>query len=110
MLEYEKRKRADLENALDFYIERCQILGEQIEKAIEFKLKQLKTLFSNYKQNRHFSDKNISKFSLSDNTRERRAAANDDVSRSRPIVETPVSVEPGKEHLLKNTNMNKTIK
>ena len=91
------KKRADLENALDFYIERCQTLAEQIEEAIEFKLKQLKTSFSNYKQNRHFSDKNISKCSLSDLERERRAAANDDVSRSQPIVENPV--EPGKEHI-----------
>jgi hypothetical protein len=100
VLESERRKRADLENALVSYIEICQTLGKQIEEAIEIKLNQLKTSFTNYKQNKLFSDKNISKFSLSDNTldleRERRAAANDDVSRSRPMVETPVSEEPGK--------------
>jgi hypothetical protein len=48
------------------------------------KLKQLKTSFANYKQNKHFSDSNISKFSTSDSTlalgRVRHAAENDDVS------------------------------
>jgi hypothetical protein len=101
VLESERRKRADLENALAFYIERCYTLGEQIEKAIEFKLKQLKTSFANYILNKHFSDSYISKFSTSDNTfafgRVRHAAENDNVSRSQPIVENPV--EPGKEHI-----------
>ena len=32
LLEYEMRKRADLENALAFYIKRCYALEEQIEK------------------------------------------------------------------------------
>jgi hypothetical protein len=61
LLEYEMRKKADLENALDFYIERCQTLAEQIEEAIEIKLNQL-----------------------------RHAAEYDDVSRSQPIAENHV--------------------
>jgi hypothetical protein len=106
MLESERRNRADLENALNFYIERCQTLAEQIEEAIEIKLNQLKTSFANYKQNKHFSNSNISKFSLSDSTlalgRVRHAAENDDVSRSQPIVEKSVSEEPGKEQITEN--------
>jgi hypothetical protein len=84
-------------------MERC-ILEEQIEKAIESNLKQLKTSFINYKQNKkHISDRNISKYSLSDRPldlgRVRHAAKNDDISRSHPLVENPVSVEPNKKQM-----------
>jgi hypothetical protein len=103
LFEYEIRKKADLEKALAFYIERCQTLAEQIEEAVEIKLNKLKTSFANYILNKHFSDSYISIFSTSDNTlalgRVRHAAENDDVSRSQPILETPVSVEPGKERI-----------